>query len=586
MQKVFSFDFSNLKGDFFGGITAGIVALPLALAFGEQTELGAIAGLYGAIAIGILAALFGGTPTQISGPTAPMTVVSAVVIMDAIDYAGSLEAAFPIIIATFFLAGLMEMLLGIFGVGRYIKYIPYPVVSGFMSGIGVIIVISQIFPFFGLEPPGGGSWGVITSLSEIPGQINWYSVLVASLTIVIIYLVPRLTKAVPSTLIALVAVSLGVFIIFTGGEVTVINNTTEGGVPTGLPALHLDFFGVFADTGHLMLILEFAFTLAALGAIDSLLTSIVADNITKTKHDSNQELVGQGIGNMGAALIGGLPGAGATMRTVINANSGGKTKISGVIAGVLLLAILLGLGPLVGQIPIAVLAGILITVGIGIIDYKGMRHITTIPRTDAVVMIVVLVLTVFIGLLEAVAIGMVMAALLFMKNIADVIENKTETAPLRDFSREIPWSDEGTIIDEIGDKVYIKHLDGPLFFGFSARFKELVTTLPNIRVVIIRMGKVPYIDQSGLYALEEAVMELRKEGIVVAFTGLQGQPEEMIRRINLIPGLVPESLSFENFRACVCWLRDYLELSDYLKEYRDAVDSEGNLATTQSTDKT
>jgi len=582
MQKVFSFDFSHIKGDFFGGITAGIVALPLALAFGEQTELGAIAGLYGAIAIGVLAALFGGTPTQISGPTAPMTVVSAVVIMDAIDYAGSLEAAFPIIIAVFFLAGFIEMLLGVLGVGRYIKYIPYPVVSGFMSGIGVIIVISQIFPFFGLEPPSGGSTGVISSLGEIPGQINWYSVLVASITIGIIYLIPRLTKAVPSTLIALVVVSLGAFIIFTSGEVMVINDSAEGGVPTGLPALHLNFFGVFADTSHLMLILEFAFTLAALGAIDSLLTSIVADNITKTKHDSNQELIGQGIGNMGAALIGGLPGAGATMRTVINANSGGRTKISGVIAGLLLLAILLGLGALVGQIPIAVLAGILITVGIGIIDYKGMRHLTTIPKTDAVVMIVVLVLTVFVGLLEAVAIGMVLAALLFMKNIADVIDRKTESVPLRDFSREIPWSDEGSIIDDIGDKVYIKHLDGPLFFGFSSRFKEIVSALPNIRVVIVRMGKVPYIDQSGLYALEDAVMDLRKEGIVVAFTGLHGQPDEMLRRINLIPGLVPESLNFKDFQNCIKWLRDYLELSDYLKEHKDAVDSEGNLVKSES----
>jgi SulP family sulfate permease len=330
-------------------------------------------------------------------------------------------------------------------------------------------------------------------------------------------------------------------------------------VPTGLPDLHLNFWGVFTQTDHLMLIVEFAFTLAALGAIDSLLTSIVADNLTKTKHNSDQELIGQGIGNMGAALIGGLPGAGATMRTVINAQSGGKTKISGVIAGLLLLAILLGLGPLVGQIPNAVLAGILITVGIGIIDYKGFKHIRTIPRTDASVMITVLLLTVFVGLLEAVAIGMVMAALLFMKKISDVVDHRTDTAPLREFAREISWRDEGDIVDRIGDKIYIKHLNGPLFFGFAARFQDMIKALPDIKVVIIRMDRVPYIDQSGLYAMEEAILELEGKGIAVVFTGLHGQPEDMLRRINIVPGLVDERYSFTNFGDCTAWLYTYLQ---------------------------
>ena len=557
-QKLPALDLSNLRGDFFGGITAGIVALPLALAFGEQTELGAISGLYGAIAIGILAAVFGGTPTQISGPTAPMTVVSSVVIMDAITYAGSLESAFPIIIATFFLAGALEMLLGLFGVGRYIKYIPYPVVSGFMSGIGVIIIISQIFPFFGAASPGGGSLGVVKSLGNIPSAVNWYAVGVASLTIAIIYLFPKITKAVPSSLTALIAVSAGAYFLLTDGEVAVINDGTAEGVPAGLPSLHLSFFSVFADMDHLKLVIEFAFTLAALGAIDSLLTSIVADNISKTKHNSDRELVGQGIGNMGSALIGGLPGAGATMRTVINVNSGGKTRLSGVIAGLLLLAVLLGLGRLVGNIPNPVLAGILITVGIGIIDYKGLRHIRTIPRTDAVIMVAVLALTVFVGLLEAVAIGMIMASLLFMKNIADVIDHRTESAPLKAFAREIPWADEGNIIDRVGDRVYIKHLNGPLFFGFSSRFQEMIKALPSIQVVIIRMDRVPYVDQSGLYAMEEAIIDLQSRGIVVAFTGLHGQPQDMLKRINLVPGLVPEAYVFKTFGECVMWLQTVL----------------------------
>jgi SulP family sulfate permease len=220
---------------------------------------------------------------------------------------------------------------------------------------------------------------------------------------------------------------------------------------------------------------------------------------------------------MGAALIAGLPGAGATMRTVINVQSGGKTKISGVIAGVFLLAVLLGLSPIVSFIPNGVLAGILMTVGIGIIDYKGFRHLKSVPRTDAVVMIVVLLLTVFVGLLEAVAIGMVLAALLFMKKTSDVVEDRTSAATLRNFSRELPWADEGNLIEEIGDRVYIKHLDGPLFFGFVSTFNAMLQNLPNIQVVVMRMGKVPYVDQSGLYAMEDAVMDLQSRGIAVVF---------------------------------------------------------------------
>jgi SulP family sulfate permease len=560
MRKVLQFDFSNLKGDFFGGLTAGVVALPLALAFGEQTELGAIAGLYGAIAIGVIAAVFGGTPTQISGPTAPMTVVSALIIADAIQYAGDLNTAIPIIIATFFIAGLIEALMGVIRLGKYIKYIPYPVVSGFMSGIGVIIIITQIFPFFGVAAPGGGPLGTIKSIHKIPEIVNVYSVGVAIVTIGIIYFLPRITKKVPAALVALVAISGAAFFLLPSDMILRINS--KGAIPTGLPNLELGFISVFSDFNHMMIVMEYAFTLAALGAIDSLLTSVVADNMTKTKHDSDQELIGQGIGNMGAALIGGLPGAGATMRTVININTGGKTKISGIVAGFFLLAVLLGIGSLVGHVPNAVLAGILITVGIGIIDYKGFRHLTSVPRADAIVMLVVLFLTVFVDLLIAVAVGMVLSAILFMKKISDVVDHKTHTAPLKDFSREVPWQDEGDIIERIGDRVYIKHLDGPLFFGFASRFQDMIKALPDIEAVVIRMDKVPYVDQSGLYAMEEAILELRQLDIAVVFTNLHGQPLDMFKRINLVPGLVPNEHSFPDFQSCTEWLESYLNMSE------------------------
>ena len=296
-----------------------------------------------------------------------------------------------------------------------------------------------------------------------------------------------------------------------------------------------------------------------MGAIDSLLTSIVADNLTKTKHNPDKELVGQGIGNSIAALFGGIPGAGATIRTVVNIEAGGKTRLSGMTAGILLLVILLLLGPLASQIPAAVLAGILVTVGIGVMDYKGLKAIPQMPNAEVVVMFLVIILTVFVGLVEAVAIGMILASLLFMKKISDVVEDRTQTAPLREFSREITWSDEGDTLEKYGEQVYIKHLDGPLFFGFASRFQDMVKALPDIKVVVMRMDKVPYIDQSGLYAMEDAVQDLQALGIDVAFVGLHGQPEDMLKRASLIPGLVDDEHCFDSFEDCLAWLEKALK---------------------------
>ncbi len=568
-----SFTLRHLRGDLFGGLTAGIVALPLALAFGEQTELGAIAGLYGAIAIGVIAALFGGTFTQISGPTAPMTVVSAVVITEAIQYTGSLEAGIPFIFATFFLAGILESLMGVFRLGKYIRFIPYSVVSGFMSGIGFIIIITQLFPFLGVHAPSGGPLGTFSALHEIPEAFNLWSVLVALVTIGIIYLFPKITRKVPSALVALIVLTLVTFFFF---KPDVILQLDSGGpIPVGLPKIQLGLFAVFADWEHWLHIFEYALTLAFLGGIDSLLTSVVADNMTKTRHDSDQELIGQGIGNMGAALIGGLPGAGATMRTVVNIRNGGKTRMSGVIAGIFLVVVLLGLGSVVGHVPNAVLAGILITVGIGIIDYKGMRHLRKIPKADAIVMIIVLLLTVFVDLLVAVAAGMVMAAILFMKNISDVIENKAYSSPLQDFAREQTWTDEKNFLEKYGKHVYIKHLDGPLFFGFATRFKQMVEALPDVRYVVIRMDRVPYVDQSGLYALEEAAQGLLDRGIKLAFTGLHGQPKDMLEGINLVPGLVSTKKCFPDFNACANWILN--ELNNAPSDRQDPIGEPGHI---------
>lgn len=534
----------NLSGDISGGITAAVVALPLALAFGVQSGMGAIAGLYGAIALGLFASLFGGTKTQISGPTGPMAVVAAAVIASEVAYYGSVEAAFATIIATFVLSGVFQLLLGLSGIGHYIRYMPYPVISGFMSGIGLIIILLQVFPFFGLDSP-AKVVDVFASLGSITSNMNMNAVLLASATIAIIYLVPLVTKKLPSTLIALITLSL--LSTLMGLDVPII-----GDIPKGLPEVHLDTLFSFDWHNPMVLIIP-AITLAALGSIDSLLTSVVADNMTRSKHDSNKELVGQGIGNIIAGVVGGLPGAGATMRTVVNINAGGRERLSGVIHALTLLLVLLGAGSYAALIPLPVLAGVLITVGIGIIDYKGLKHMFHIPRSDMVVMLIVMILTVTVDLLQAVAVGVVLASILFMKQMGDTLESKTFTS-LIDNSEPIVFDEEQELQAQRGDTVYVQHFNGPIFFGFTAYFSKLMSEMPHVNIIIFRMENVPYIDQSGIYALEDAMFEFNKRGVVVLVAGMQKQPLGILTKIKFIPELLPHERLFKDFKT----LKDFI----------------------------
>ncbi|MCK4492499.1 MAG: SulP family inorganic anion transporter, partial [Methylococcales bacterium] len=323
-----------------------------------------------------------------------------------------------------------------------------------------------------------------------------------------------------------------------------------GDIPKGLPDLKFNTLSSI-DLTQPMLIIIPAMTLAALGAIDSLLTSIVADNMTKTQHKSNKELVGQGLGNMAVAAIGGIPGAGATMRTVVNINSGGKTRLSGVIHSIALLIVLLGAGAYAQLIPLPVLAGILITVGIGIIDYKGIKHIPHVPRADSIIMVVVLGLTVFVDLLQAVAVGMVLASILFMKKMSDISSSKSTAGYIGDFVKEAAWADEISLSEFIQKQVYIKHFDGPIFFGFTTKFQEMHRALPDVKVIIMRMARVPYIDQSGIYAIEDAVLDLKAKGITVLISEIQDQPKDMLKNISLIPNLIPETHLFSDFWTCI-----------------------------------
>ncbi len=553
----------NLKGDLFGGITAGIVALPLALAFGIQAfggindpqaaSMGALAGLVGATLLGFFASLFGGTHSQISGPTGPMTVISASLISGAWV---SSQGNFSVVLLTMSMAGLFcglfQILFGVLRIGKYVRYIPYPVLSGFMSGIGVIIILQQVYPLIGLKSP-VLTIDMITQFAErIQGGISLVALALGVGTILIIQLFPKVTTKIPSTLVALVVMTVAS--LFTGLD----KSLTIGDIPAGLPMPFFAKEGLSLEGINWWTLIESAIipglTLAGLGSIDTLLTSVVADNITKTKHNSNQELIGQGIGNAVSGLFCGIPGAGATMRTVVNVKSGGRTQISGMIHALFLLAILLGLGSLVKFVPLAVLAGILITVGWGIIDFKGFRDIKKIPREDAFVLIVVFATTVFVDLLTAVGIGMVIACVLFMKRMGDLAEGSYVTMIGTD--AESPWADEAGVPDDIKHKICIKRFHSPIFFGSVTGFNKVMQEVPaDAKVVILRMKQVKYMDQSGIYAMETAIKELQDSGRLVLMTIIRPQPMYLLKKMNIIPDLVPEGNTFATFEDCTEFLK-------------------------------
>lgn len=604
--------FSHLKGDLFGGITAGIIALPLALAFGVSSGLGPTAGLYGAIFLSFFAALLGGTNTQISGPTAPMTALSMVVIATLISSNdGDIGKALPIILAVFMLSGLMQIGLGFMGLGKYIRYIPYPVVSGFMTAIGLIILTTQTLPVLGYYPKedtalvesfkpqaeavllgkileeeaGEGLFvledfsetvsrgqqitegeiqqeaqvlaskyasGVTGSIKALPlafAGINWIELLLALGTIVIIFGFKKITTAIPSTLVALLVMSaIAVFFVPGYRPITAI--------PSGFP---MPQWGIFTELSLLELTpyILTSLTLALLGAIDSLLTSVVADNMTKTRHLPNKELIGQGIGNSISALFGGLPGAGATIRTVVNINSGGVTRLSGMISSMVLLLILLIFSSVASTIPAAVLAGILVTVGISVMDYRGLKAIPILPKdvklgklgisSEVIVMLCVMLLATFWNLVYAVGIGLVIASLMFMKKIGDSTANQSKLKTLPDDPAK-----EEEILDVNGTvDIVVKQVMGPLFFGSADGFQNLAKKIPaSAQVVVMRLETMNYLDQSGLYALEEILVDLSEQGKTIYLVDLQKQPKYMIERVKMVPQLIPQENIFEDYKTC------------------------------------
>jgi len=534
---IHGFHLKNVRGDVLGGLTAAVVALPLALAFGNAAlgPGGAIYGLYGAVVVGFLAALFGGTPAQVSGPTGPMsvTVASVVATLAAAGVSDNLSAGeiIPLVMAAVVLGGLFQIIFGILKLGKYITLVPYSVVSGFMSGIGVIIICLQIGPLLGISTKGG----VLASLSTVVSgfEPNGAAIGVAIMTLGIVFLTPRkISQWVPSPLLALLIVTpLSLFL----GVDAIDRIGSAGPIPEGLPSLTIPSFNQYGG-----IILKAGLVLAALGAIDSLLTSLVADNISQTRHNSDRELIGQGIGNAVAGLFSGLPGAGATMRTVINVKSGGSTPLSGMVHSIVLLLVLLGAGPLAEKIPEALLAGILIKVGLDIIDWGFLLRAHKLSLKTATVMYGVLLMTVFWDLISAVLVGVFVANMLTIDSITQTqLEGMEEDNPIqaRDEDLQSLPNDEQSLLDSCSGEVMLFRLKGPLSFGAAKGITERMMLVRNYKVLILDITDVPRLGVTATLALEDMIQEAKLNSRKAYVAGATGRVKERLSKFG-VEGLI------------------------------------------------
>ena len=532
----------HLHGDLTGGVTAAIVALPLALAFGVALGAGPVAGLYGAICVGLFAALFGGTPAQVSGPTGPMTVVMAAVF---VKFAHNPALAFTVVM----LGGLFQIIFGMAKLGRYINLMPYPVISGFMSGIGVLIIIIELGPMLGHFSPKEP----LNCLEALPGfvkTLNPHALALGLLTLATVFFLPkRITRYVPSPLFALVAYTLLAAFVLKDAPVL-------GEIPSGLPTLHLPVL----EWGNVQEAVYSGVMLGLLGSIDSLLTSLIADNVTQTNYDSDQELIGQGIGNMVAGLLGGIPGAGATMRTMINIRSGGKTNLSGAVHALLLLAVVLGLGGFASYIPHAVLAGILLKVGIEIIDWDYLRRIRNAPRDGVFLMFSVLLLTLFDDLITAVAVGTVMASLLFVKRMADLqVDNIKVMDGASDYAHLSP--DEKALYKRCQGRAMMIHLFGPMSFGAANGMTRKISGVHYTEMLILDLTDVPMMDSSAALSLEDTIRRAGERGVIVLLVGIHMSVARVFKKLGVLE-LIKEQHRYANRLLALQQAVEFLDAKD------------------------
>ncbi|PSN20469.1 sodium-independent anion transporter [filamentous cyanobacterium CCP5] len=522
MGLIHGLHFRNLRGDLFGGLTAAIVALPLALAFGVASGAGAIAGLYGAIFTGFFAALFGGTPAQVTGPTGPMTVVMATVFTKLIasNPEGGLAMAFTAVM----LGGVFQILMGVMRLGRFITLMPYTVISGFMSGIGVIIVALQLAPLLGHSAESS----VIAALQGLPAVISsphGTATGLGLLTLAIVFgWTGRLAKIVPSPLVALMVCTAIAILVFPGSDLPRI-----GDIPQGFPQIQWPQFTLTT----LKDVVGYGLMLATLGAIDSLLTSLVADNITRTQHNSEQELIGQGIGNVLSGLFGGLPGAGATMRTVINVQAGGRTPLSGMTHAVMLLCIVLWAGDITAQIPHAVLAGILIKVGFKIIDWGFLWQVCQVSMRASLVTYGVLVLTVFVDLITAVVVGAFVANLLTIQRLTSLqVEKIRAIAHPEDDPRVVLTPEERQLLQQAQGRILLIQMSGPIAHGAARTIAYHMGR--DCEVLILDLSEVPLMGVSASLIVETEVKAARRHRRGEIFiVGAHGQVQERLRRFQV-----------------------------------------------------
>jgi SulP family sulfate permease len=530
MQITNKIHLRNVQGDIFGGVTAAVIALPMALAFGIASGAGATAGLWGAVIVGFFAALFGGTPTLISEPTGPMTVVQTAVIASlvAADPDNGLAMAFTVVM----MAGVMQVLFGFLKLGKYITMMPYTVISGFMSGIGIILVILQLAPFLGQASPKGGVIGTLNAIPELLTNIQPVETLLALLTVGIIWLMPsKWKKYAPPQLVALIVGTILSLVLFSDLDIRRI-----GEIQAGLPALQLPVFR--AD--QLQRMFMDAAVLGMLGCIDALLTSVVADSLTRTEHNSDKELIGQGIGNLMSGLFGGLGGAGATMGTVVNIQAGGRTALSGLTRAMVLLVVILGAAKLAATIPLAVLAGIAFKVGVDIIDWNFLKRAHHVSIKGALIMYAVIALTVLVDLIAAVGIGVFVANILTIDKMSALQAKSVKS--ITDTDDEILLSPtEKRWLDEGNGKVLLFQLSGPMIFGVAKAISREHNAIQECAAIIFDVSEVPHLGVTASLALENAIEEAAEKGRQVYIVGAAGQTKRRLEKLNVFRFVPPQN---------------------------------------------
>ena len=523
---------NNIKGDLFGGVTAAIVALPLALAFGVASGAGASAGLWGAVLVGLFAALFGGTPSLISEPTGPMTVVITTVIasLTARNPENGLAMAFTVVM----LAGVLQIVFGFLKLGRYITQMPYTVISGFMSGIGIILVVLQIGPFLGQAIPKGGVMGTLTALPQLIGSARLPEVILALVTLAILWLTPGAVKKIaPPQLIALVIGTLLSLTLLSNGGGEEIRRIGE--LSSGFPQLRLPYF----ELDDLKIMLVDAAVLGMLGCIDALLTAVIADSITRTEHDSNKELIGQGLGNLVSGLFGGLPGAGATMGTVVNIQAGGRSALSGISRALILMLVILAFKDLASEIPQAVLAGIALKVGVDIVDWGFLKRAHLISIKGALIMYLVIALTVLVDLIAAVGVGVFIANILTIDKMSSLQSKSVKSVSTGDGDLMIP-DDEKALLDQGKGQVLLFQLNGAMIFGVAKAIGREHNAITDCKAVIFDLGEVSHLGVTAALAVENAVEEALEKGRQVYVVGATGTTERRLEKLGLFKKVPPE----------------------------------------------